>query len=344
LDQSVPQRPSIHYVRRRNLMPSKVFVSRPIPARGLNLVKETFDAEVWEGELPPPRDVLLDKVKDIEGLLCLLTERVDAELLDHAPSLKVVSNMAVGFDNIDIDECTKRGIPVGNTPGVLTDTTADMAWALLMAAARRVVEGMDYVRAGKWKTWGPMLLLGQDVYGATLGIIGMGRIGAAVAKRATGFDMRILYYDIERREDLEAELGVEYADLDTLLCESDFVSIHTILSSETHHLIGERALQLMKETAVLVNAARGPIVDSEALYTALKEGQIAYAALDVTEPEPINMDNPLLELDNIIIVPHIASASHATRGKMSEMASNNLIAGVRGERLPTCVNPEVYEK
>ena len=324
-------------------MKPKVFVSRPIPAQGLDLVKGSCDAEIWEGELPPPRDVLLSEVKDIEGLLCLLTEGVDAELLDSAPHLKVVSNMAVGFDNIDVAECTKRGIPVGNTPGVLTDTTADLAWALLMAGARRIVEGMDYVRAGKWKTWGPMLLLGQDVYGATLGIIGLGRIGEAVAKRARGFDMRILYYnDVRRREDLEAEWGLEYVDLDTLLRESDFVTIHTILSPETHHLIGERAFQLMKETAVLVNAARGPIVDPEALYKALKEGQIAYAALDVTEPEPIDMDNPLLELNNIIIVPHIGSASHATRGKMAEMAAQNLIAGLKGERLPNCVNPKVY--
>jgi len=323
-------------------MKPKVFVSRPIPDQGLDLVKESCDGEIWEGELPPPRDVLLSKVKDIEGILCLLTERVDAELLDSAPNLKVVSNMAVGFDNIDVAECTKRGIPVGNTPGVLTDTTADLAWALLMVGARRIVEGMDYVRAGKWKSWGPMLLLGQDVYGATLGIIGLGRIGAAVAKRARGFDMRILYYDVRRRKDMEAEWGLEYVDLDALLRESDFVTIHTILSPETHHLMGEREFQLMKETAILVNAARGPIVDPEALYEALKEGQIAYAALDVTEPEPINMDNPLLELDNIIIVPHIGSASYATRDKMAEMAARNLIAGLKGERLPNCVNPEVY--
>ena len=323
-------------------MKPKVFVSRPIPDQGLDLVKKACDAEIWEGELPPPRDVLLNKVKDVEGLLCLLTERVDAELLDNAPNLKVVANMAVGFDNIVVPECTKRGIPVGNTPGVLTDTTADMAWALLMSGARRVVEAMDYVRAGKWKTWGPMLLMGQDVYGATLGVIGLGRIGAAVAKRAMGFDMRILYYDVRRREDLEVEWGLEYVDLDTLLQESDFVTVHTVLIPQTHHLISEREFQLMKETAVLVNAARGPIVDPGALYTALKEGQISYAALDVTEPEPINMDNPLLELDNIIIVPHIASASYATRGKMAEMAALNVMAGVKGEQLPTCVNPEVY--
>jgi len=323
-------------------MKPKAFVSRPIPERGLKLVRDTCDMRLWEGELPPPREVLLDEVKYIEGLLCLLTERVDAELLDSAPNMKVVSNMAVGFDNIDVAECTKRGIPVGNTPGVLTDTTADLAWTLLMACARRIVEGTDYVRAGKWKTWGPMLLMGQDVYGATLGIIGLGRIGVAMAKRARGFDMHILYHDIQRREDLETEWGLEYADLDTLLRESDFVTIHTVLSPETHHLIGEREFQLMKETAVLVNAARGPIVDPEALYRALREGQIAYAGLDVTEPEPINMDSPLLELDNIIIVPHIGSASHATRGKMAEMAAQNLIAGLRGEQLPTCVNREVY--
>lgn len=323
-------------------MKPKVFVSRPIPDQGLDLIREYCDADIWEGELPPPRDVLLSKIEDIEGLLCLLTERVDAEFLDHAPNLKVVANMAVGFDNIVVDECTKRGIPVGNTPGVLTDTTADMAWALLMSGARRIVEAMDYVRAGKWKTWGPMLLMGQDVYGATLGIIGLGRIGQAVAKRAKGFDMRILYYDVRRQEDLEAEWGIEYADLDTVLRESDFITIHTVLIPETHHLIGPREFGLMKATAVLVNAARGPIVDTQALYEALKGGEICYAGLDVTEPEPINMDNPLLELDNVIIAPHIASASVATRGKMAEMAARNVIAGLEGKRLPTCVNPEVY--
>ncbi|MEA3345566.1 MAG: D-glycerate dehydrogenase [Chloroflexota bacterium] len=325
-------------------MKPKVFVSRLIPDRGLDLVKEFCDTEVWDGELPPPRDVLLEKVRDMEGLLCLLTDEVGAELLDSAPDLKVVSNYAVGFDNIDVEECTKRGIPVGNTPGVLTETTADLAWALLMAGARRIVEGADYVRAGRWKTWRPMLLLGQDVHGATLGIIGLGRIGSAMARRASGFDMRVLYYDIRRREDLEAEWGVEYADLDALLRESDFVTIHTVLNSETYHFIGKREFQLMKETAVLVDAARGPIIDPEALYQALKGGQIAYAALDVTEPEPINIDNPLLELDNIVIVPHLGSASYATRGKMAEMAARNLIAGLKGERLPTCVNPEVYEE
>jgi len=322
----------------------KVYVTRLIPEEGLEMVREFCDAEVWEGELPPPREVLLEKVRDIEGLLCLLTDKVDAELMDAAPKLKVVSNYAVGYDNIDVAEATKRGIIVGNTPGVLTDTTADLAFALLMAAARRIVEADKFVRAGKWKTWGPRLFLGRDVHGATLGIIGFGRIGKAVAKRAMGFGMRILYYDIRRSEDLEKEWGVEYTDMDTLLRESDFVTIHTILSPETYHLISDREFKLMKKTAILVNAARGPIVDPKALYRALTEGEIAYAALDVTEPEPIPPDDPLLELDNIIIVPHIGSASYATRAKMATMAAENLIAGLKGEMPPNPVNPEVFEK
>jgi glyoxylate reductase len=286
--------------------------------------------------------VLFKEVQDVEGLLCLLTDKVDAELLDAAPKLKVVSNYAVGFDNIDVAEATKRGIPVGNTPGVLTDTTADFAWALLMAAGRRLVEGVDYVRAGKWKTWGPRLLLGQDIHGATLGIVGFGRIGQAVAKRAQGFDMRILAYDPYPNYEAAEALGVELTELDRVLVESDFISLHPLLTKETYHMIGERELKLMKPTAILVNAARGPIVDPKALYNALKNGDIAYAALDVTEPEPIPVDDPLLTLPNCIIVPHMASASRATRGKMAEMAAANLLAGLRGERLPTCVNPEVY--
>jgi glyoxylate reductase len=325
-------------------MKPDVYVTRLIPEKGLEMVREVCETRVWEGELPPPREVLLEEVREIEGLLCLLTDKVDAELLDAAPQLKVVSNMAVGFDNIHVAECTKRGIPVGNTPGVLTDTTADFAFALLMAAARRVVEGNRFVREGRWKTWGPTLLLGYDLHGATLGIIGFGRIGQAVARRAMGFDMRILYHDIVRRQELEGEMGVEYADMESLLGESDFVTLHTILSPETHHLIGERELKLMKETAILINSARGPIVDPRALYRALKEGWIAYAALDVTEPEPIPVDDPLLTLGNLVVAPHIGSASHATRTKMATMAAANLIAGLKGERLPNCINPEVYER
>ncbi|HEY63432.1 MAG TPA: D-glycerate dehydrogenase [Caldilineae bacterium] len=322
----------------------KVYVTRLIPEEGLNMVLEACDAEVWEEELPPPREVLLEKVKGKDGLLCLLTDKVDAELMDTAGTLKVISNYAVGYDNIDVKAATERGIPVGNTPGVLTDTTADFAFALLMAVARRVVEGVDYVRAGKWKTWGPRLLLGQDIHGATLGIIGFGRIGQAVARRAKGFDMRILYYDIYRREDLEQSMGVQYVDMDTLLRESDFVTIHTSLNESTYHLIDREALEKMKPTAILINTARGPIVDPEALAEALEQGKIAGAGLDVTEPEPINMDSPLLKLPNCVIVPHIASASVVTRGKMARMAAENLLAGLRGERLPNCVNPEVYER
>src|SRR5581483_5739545 len=325
-------------------MKPKVFVSRIIPDEGLNLILEACDAEVWQEELPPPHNVLLEKIKDKVGLLSLLTDKIDAELMDLNPQLRVVSNYAVGFDNIDIQAATERGLPVGNTPGVLTDTTADFAFTLLMSAARRVVEGADYVRAGKWKTWGPKLLTGVDIHGATLGLIGFGRIGQAMAKRAGGFDMRVLYYDQYRREDLEKSMGVTYVDMDTLLRESDFVSIHTDLNASTRHLFNTAAFSKMKSSAVLINSARGPIIDPTALYDALSSGKIRAAALDVTEPEPINMDSPLVQLPNCLIVPHIASASIATRGKMAEIAAKNIIAGVNGERLVTPVNPEVYER
>jgi glyoxylate reductase len=322
----------------------KVFVTRLIPEEGLEMVTAFCDADVWTDELPPPREALLERVRGVEGLLSLLTDPVDAGVMNAAgPGLKVISNHAVGFDNVDVAEATRRGIPVGNTPGVLTDTTADFAFALLLAAARRVVEADAYTRAGRWKTWGPKLLLGQDVTGATLGIVGLGRIGKGMAKRAQGFDMRVLYYDPYCREDAYAEeLGAECVDLDTLYAQADFVSIHTPLTEQTRHLIDADALRQMKHTAILVNTARGPVVDLDALYQALKDGQIAGAALDVTDPEPIPMDSPLLTLDNLIIAPHIASASVATRGKMATMAAANLIAGLKGERLPYCVNPEVY--
>ncbi len=322
----------------------KVFVSRLIPEEGLAIVRGAADAQVWEDELPPPHDVLLDKVRDAEGLLSLLTDKVDGHLMDSAPRLKVVSNVAVGYDNIDIPAATERGIPVGNTPGVLTDTTADFAFTLLMASVRRLQEGIDYVRAGKWKTWGPMLLMGQDIHGATLGIIGFGRIGQGMAARSAGFGMRVLYYDVYRRQDLEQSMGVTYADLDTLYRESDFITIHTDLNENTRHMINQDAFSKMKRTAVVVNTARGPIVDPEALYEALKAGRIGGAALDVTEPEPIPIDSPLLTLANCIIAPHIASASVVTRGKMARIAAENLVAGLRGDRLPACVNPEVYQR
>jgi lactate dehydrogenase-like 2-hydroxyacid dehydrogenase len=324
----------------------RVYVTRIIPEGGLRLVREACDAEIWEGETPPPREVLLERVRGVDGLLSLLTDKVDAELMDAAgPQLKVISNYAVGYNNIDVEAATERGIAVGNTPGVLTDTTADMAFTLLMAAARRVVEGVDYVQAGKWRTWGPTLLLGRDVHHATLGIIGFGRIGRTVAKRAQGFDMKVLFYDpMVDADDAEArELGAESVDLDTLLAESDFVSVHVPLLDETHHMIGTEALRKMRSTAILINTSRGPVVDPDALYHALAGGEIAYAALDVTEPEPIDKDSPLLDLPNCIVVPHIASASIATRTRMAEIAAENLIAGLRGEPLPAWVNPEVAE-
>ena len=317
----------------------RVFVARIIPDEGLATVMGACDADVWPDELPPPRATLLDRVRGCDGVLTLLTDRVDDEFLDAAgPQLKVVSNYAVGFDNIDVAACSRRGVAVGNTPGVLTETTADLAWALLMAAARRVPEGDRYVRAGHWRTWGPLLLLGPDVHGATIGIVGFGRIGQAVARRAMGFGMRILYHDLHRLPDAVTEpLGATFMSLDDLLPASDFVSLHVNLSEETRHLINARTLAAMKPTAVLVNTSRGPVVDQIALADALRDGEIGAAALDVTDPEPIAPDDPLLALDNCLVVPHIASASRATRGRMAEMAAANLIAGVLGEPLPTPV-------
>ena len=322
----------------------RVFVSRIIPDEGLDAVRAACEVDLWTDELPPPRDELLRRVSGVDGLLSLLTDTVDDELLDAAGSqLKVVSNFAVGFDNIDVDACTRRRVPAGNTPGVLTETTADLAFALLMAAARRIPEGVDHVRDGRWLTWGPMLLMGVDVHGATLGIVGFGRIGREMARRARGFGMRILYQDVHpaTAED-EAELGARRVEMDELLSESDFISLHVNLTDETHHLIDADALRAMKKTAVLVNTSRGPVVDAEALDLALREGEIFAAGLDVTDPEPLPATHPLVGLPNCIVVPHIASASRVTRGKMAAMAAANLISGVRGERLPTPINPEVY--
>ena len=322
----------------------KVFVARQIPAEGIDPVVAACDARVWEDELPPPRAALLEAVAGCDGVLTLLTDRVDDEFLDAAgPQLKVVSNFAVGFDNVDVPACTARGVAVGNTPGVLTETTADLAWALLMAVARRLPEGDRYVRAGKWKTWGPLLLLGPDVHGATIGIVGFGRIGQAVARRARGFGMTILYQDVHRASpEVEAEFGATFLPLEELLPRADFVTLHVNLTTDTHGLIDAEKLSWMKPTAVLVNTSRGPVVNGPALADALRSGSIFGAALDVTDPEPIPPNDPLVGLDNCLIVPHIASASRATRAKMAEMAAANLLAGVRGERLPTPVNPEIY--
>ncbi|MGK7875130.1 MAG: 2-hydroxyacid dehydrogenase [Xenococcaceae cyanobacterium] len=322
---------------------SKVFVTRHIPDVGLEPLRPYAEVEVWPERQPPPYEVLLDKIKLIDGLLCLLTDRIDKQLIEAGASLKAISQMAVGYDNIDIPAATARGIPVGHTPGVLTEATADLAWALLMAAARRVVEADKFVRAGYWQTWEPTLLLGSDFTESTLGIVGLGRIGQAVARRAQGFDMRILYYSRHRHDSKwEQSMGVEYAEFDILLGESDFVTIHTSLSEDTYHLFSDRQFELMKPSAILINTARGAVVDPEALYRALTRGEIAGAALDVTEPEPLSLDSPLLSLNNLIVTPHIGSASHQTRSKMAMMAANNLVAGLLGDRLPYCVNPEVY--
>jgi lactate dehydrogenase-like 2-hydroxyacid dehydrogenase len=321
-----------------------VFVARVIPDEGLAPVRDACEVDLWTDQLPPPRDELLRRVAGKDGLLTLLTDRVDAELLDAAgPQLKVVSNYAVGFDNLDVPELTRRRIPAGNTPGVLTETTADLAFALMMAAARRVDEGSRYVRQGRWKTWGPMLLMGVDLHGATLGIVGFGRIGREMAKRAAGFGMRVIYHDVHpATPDEERALNARRVEMDELLASSDMVSLHTNLTDETRHLIDAKALARMKPTAILVNTSRGPVVDQAALFEALRDGQIFAAALDVTDPEPMAPEDPLLTLENCLVVPHIASATGVTRGKMAAIAAANLLAGLRGNPLPSCINPEVY--
>lgn len=324
----------------------KVFATRVLPEPALTRLRESCEAEIWPEALPPDRETLLKKVAGIDGLLCLLTDPVDGTVMDAAGAqLKVISNCAVGVDNIDVQAASQRGIPVGNTPGILTETTADFTFALLLAAARRVVEADRFVREGKWQTWGLTLLLGQDVAGAVLGIVGYGRIGQAVGRRAAGFGMRILVHDPGLTEDEKSSgPAVEAVDLPTLLSEADFISLHVPLTDETQHMIGAEELAQMKPSAILINTARGPVVDPQALYQALAVKQLGGAALDVTEPEPIDPEDPLLNLENVLVAPHIASASHATRGKMAAMAVDNLLAGLRGERLPHCVNPQAYTR
>jgi glyoxylate reductase len=322
----------------------KIYVTRDLPERGLKKIKEYFDTEVWAEYAPPPKKVIVEKAKNVDALASLLSDKIDAEVFDAAPNLKIVAQMAVGFDNIDIPEATKRGIYVTNTPEVLTDTTADFAWALLMAVARRVVEADKYVRAGQWKVgWHPSMMQGRDAYGATIGIVGAGRIGYAVAKRATGFSMKILFYDVIPRPEMEKDFGAKKVDLDTLFKESDFVSIHVPLMKETFHLVNAEKLKLMKKTAYLINNSRGPVVDEKALYEALKEGRIAGAGLDVFEQEPTPLDNPLLRLDNVVVAPHISSASYETRSKMAEMVADNLVAFFEGRKPPNLVNPDVMK-
>ncbi|HEY9762751.1 MAG TPA: D-glycerate dehydrogenase [Trichocoleus sp.] len=320
---------------------SKVFVTRQLPASLADL-EAVAEVTLWPERQPPPYSVLQEQSQRCQGILCLLTDRIDAALIE-ASSLEVISQMAVGYDNIDVKAATARRIPVGHTPGVLTEATADLTWALLMAAARRVVEGDRYTRSGQWTTWEPDLLLGPDVGGATLGIVGLGRIGQAVARRASGFGMRILYSaPTAVSAEIEQALAAEHTDLDTLLRESDFVTIHTPLTPATHHLFGAAQFQRMKPTALLINTARGPIIDQAALYEALAAGHLAGAALDVTDPEPTPLTEPLLALPNVIVTPHIGSASQQAREKMAKIAIANLIAGLQNQPLPHCVNPEVY--
>ncbi len=320
-------------------MKPRVFVTRIIPDAGMNRVKQACDADIWPGDMPPPYETLIGRVKGVEGILCVLTDRIDGNLMDAAgPQLKVISQMAVGYDNIDIVAAQARGILVGNTPGVLTEATADLTFALLLAQARRIVEGVDYIRAGRWQTWDPKALLGADLSGATLGIVGFGRIGRAVARRAAGFDMRILAHSPSLTDEEASKVNARRVELDDLLRESDFISLHCPLNQHTRHLINPNTLTKMKPTAILVNTARGGIVDQQALYDALKDGVIGGAALDVTDPEPLPSDDPLLTLPNVTIVPHIGSASTWTRDQMATMAADNLIAGLNGEPLPNQVS------
>lgn len=318
----------------------KVFVTREIPAAGLQKVVAACNADVWPEHLPPSREVLLKRIAGCEGVLSLLTEKVDAEFMDAAgPQLKVISNFAVGYNNIDIAEATRRGIRVGNTPDVLTDATADMAFALLISASRRIVEGQNYIRAGKWQTWEPLGHIGVDLIGRTIGIVGMGRIGFAMAKRCHGgFGMKVLYHDKYRNEKAEQEFDAQQVDVDTLLTESDFVSVHTDLNETTQGMFNAAAFRKMKNTAVFVNSARGPIHNQKDLHDALKGGEIFAAGLDVTDPEPIPMDDPLLTLSNCVIAPHIASGTVSSRNGMAEIAADNLIAGLKGEPLRCWVN------
>ena len=322
----------------------RVFVTRQVFPEALDLIAKEATLEVWPEEHPPAPEQLRRKIANVQGVLTNVMDRFDGPVLDAAPELKVISQMAVGLDNIDMAEATRRGILVGNTPGVLAEATADLAFTLLMATARRIGEAERWVRRGNWDpAFHPMHWLGMDIHGATLGIIGLGQIGLEMAKRARGFDMNTLYYSRTRKPDLEAQYGLEYTDLPTLLAASDFVSLHVPLTPETQHYIGEDQLRMMKPSAILINVSRGPVVDSKALYTALKGGWVRAAGLDVTDPEPIPPSDPLLTLENLVVTPHIGSASVSTRRAMSLLAARNLIAGLRGERLECCANPEVYE-
>ena len=324
-------------------MKPKIFLTRELPPECMKQLETSCELQYNQADRYLSKAEIIAGVQGMDGLMCLLTDQIDAEILDANPDLKVVSNFAVGFNNVDVDAATARKIPVTNTPGVLTDTTADMAMALLLAAARRVVEGDSFVRTRQWAGWGPMQFLGADITGATLGMIGMGRIAKSVVRRAKGFDMNVVYWNRTRMDQsLEAELGVTYLPIDKLLGESDFVSLHVALNDQTKHLIGKRELELMKPTAVLVNTARGAVVDEKELVVALQQGKIASVGLDVYENEPL-LTPELYDLPNAVIAPHLGSATMGTRTKMGNMAVADCLAACRGERPQNLVNPEVYE-
>jgi glyoxylate reductase len=320
-----------------------VAVTRPIPDAGLALLREVCEIRQWEDELPPSPEELDALLDGVDGALTLVTDRIDGDLLDRHPTLRVVSNFAVGYDNVDVDAATARGVAVCNTPGVLTEATAELAFSLLMATARRIPEAVDYVRDGHWRTWGPLLLLGRDITNATIGIVGFGRIGQAVARMASGFGMTILASDRSPETKDTHGLDVRFVDLDTLLAESDFVTLHVAYAEETHHLIGERELGIMKPTSILINTARGPVVDADSLIRALESGEILAAGLDVTDPEPLPADHPLVSLPNCVVLPHIGSATVQSRDAMAVLAANNLIAVLAGRHPDAIVNPEILE-
>ena len=316
-----------------------IFVTRRIPEAGLAILRDNFEIILWDQALPPNKAEILENVPGVSGILSLLTDKIDAEIMDQAGSqIRVISNYAVGYNNIDIQAANQRKIAVGNTPDVLTDATADHAFALMLAAGRHIVAGEKNVREGSWKTWGPNIFLGSDFKGATLGLIGYGRIGKAMARRAGGFDMQVIFYDPNAETDEKARK----VDLETLLCKSDIISLHAPLTSETMHLINEDSFMKMKPNCILINTARGEMIDSNALFHALKNRQIFAAGIDVTDPEPLPQDSPLLTLENLIVTPHIASASFITRDDMAIIAAKNIIAGIQGQRLPHLVNPEIY--
>jgi len=316
----------------------RVFVTRTVAPEAIELLSKYAEIDAWEPIESISREEFIRRIADVDGILQWGGDSIDGPAMDAAPRLKVIANVSAGYNNIDVEAATQRGIKVSNTPGVVTGSTAALAFTLMLAISRRLVEMTDIVKNGEWREFGPMEILGHDVHGKTLGIIGMGRIGAAVAQRARGFDMKVLYYNRHRRPD-EAECGAEYVeDIPTLLSRSDIVSIHVPLGKETRHLIGARELSCMKPTAILINTARGAVIDQKALYEALKQRQILAAALDVTDPEPMSPDDPMLKLDNVIVIPHIGTQTLATSTNMSIMGAQNLIAGLKGEPMPNCVN------